>query len=232
MILILSGEHCGNVIPKKYTQYFQKEPEILSSHRGYDIGSFDLFKFLLPLASFSHYNLTSRLLIEVNRSVHHKDLYSEFSKNLSEDEKNELLRNVYHNYRDCLEKQIKTYLDKGEFVLHLSVHSFTPVLNNIRRKCDLGLLFDPSRVIEKQFCTEFKRNLSVENPSLIIRHNYPYLGKADGFTTYLRKQFKKNYAGIELEVNQNFAKNDHIDQKLKTSIFNGLSKTLQHYTTS
>ena len=40
-------------------------------------------------------------------------------------------------------------------------------------------------------------------PDLSIRCNYPYKGNADGFTTYLRKQFsEKKYLGIELEINQ------------------------------
>ena len=32
--------------------------------------------------------------------------------------------------------------------------------------------------------------------------NYPYLGKADGFTTSLRQEFQERYIGIELELNQ------------------------------
>lgn len=48
-----------------------------------------------------------------------------------------------------------------------------------------------------------------------VRFNYPYLGKADGFTTHLRKKFKDNYIGIELEVNQKFAKNNQMDAYLK-----------------
>jgi hypothetical protein len=37
---------------------------------------------------------------------------------------------------------------------------------------------------------------------LRVRRNYPYLGKADGFTTYLRRHFPVDrYAGVEFEVN-------------------------------
>ena len=39
--------------------------------------------------------------------------------------------------------------------------------------------------------------------SLRIRRNYPYLGKTDGFTSFLRKKYSaKFYAGIEIEINQ------------------------------
>ena len=45
--------------------------------------------------------------------------------------------------------------------------------------------------------------VSIADPSLRIRRNYPYLGKADGFVTHLRRRFKsEDYIGIELEMNQ------------------------------
>jgi len=36
-----------------------------------------------------------------------------------------------------------------------------------------------------------------------VRRNYPYTGKSDGFTAYLRRRFPADaYIGIELEINQ------------------------------
>ena len=36
-----------------------------------------------------------------------------------------------------------------------------------------------------------------------MRRNYPYAGKGDGLTSYLRRRFPPGaYVGIELEVNQ------------------------------
>jgi hypothetical protein len=38
---------------------------------------------------------------------------------------------------------------------------------------------------------------------LRVRRNYPYAGKADGLTAYLRRLFPgAAYLGVELEVNQ------------------------------
>ena len=40
-------------------------------------------------------------------------------------------------------------------------------------------------------------------PALKVRRNYPYTGKSDGFTAYLRRRFPPAaYLGIELEINQ------------------------------
>ena len=44
-----------------------------------------------------------------------------------------------------------------------------------------------------------------QQTGLRIRLNYPYLGRADGMTTWLRKQYTQTqYLGIEIELNQAF----------------------------
>jgi hypothetical protein len=57
-----------------------------------------------------------------------------------------------------------------------------------------------------------------------VRFNYPYLGKADGFTTFMRKQFPKNYIGIEIEVNQKFAANNTLKRELKEAIYKAVRR--------
>jgi predicted N-formylglutamate amidohydrolase len=220
MKLVLTCEHGGNIILKDYVSIFKNQQNVLNSHRGYDLGSLDLFNFLKPLSDFSASSETSRLLIELNRSLHHKNLFSEYSKGLSKTEKENLIQSYYLVYRNKVEKEIQSFIEAGELVLHLSVHSFTPVLNEDIRNCDIGLLFDSRRSSEKQFCKSFKADLVKENPKYRVRFNYPYLGKADGFTTYLRKQFPENYMGIELEINQKFSINNKMDEKLKQNLFN------------
>jgi predicted N-formylglutamate amidohydrolase len=82
------------------------------------------------------------------------------------------------------------------------VHSFTPVLAGEVRTCDIGLLYDPRREAEGKFAEAWRKGLAERLPGFRIRKNYPYRGAADGFTTYLRKQFPRSYLGIELELNQ------------------------------
>lgn len=227
MKLILTCEHAFNTIPQEYQGLFINSEEILESHRGYDPGAFDLFNELKDLADFSSFQETGRLLVEVNRSKGHSNLFSEFTKKLSETSKTKLLGQYYFPYRDPVEKQISSLIGKGEKLLHFSVHTFTPSLNDEIRNTDIGLLYDPARSAEKEFCINFKRNLRDQNPGLKIRFNYPYLGKADGFTTYLRKIFPENYIGIELEVNQKFVINNRMRSALKEQVFSALKTSLK-----
>lgn len=226
MKLVLTCEHGGHYIPKKYTGIFEGYEFVYKSHRGYDIGALNVFKTLKPLANFSKFAITNRLLIELNRSLHHRYLFSEISKLIQKKEKQHLINNYYLSYRNTIESQIKNWIFNNNTVLHISVHSFTPVLNTMERHCDIGLLFDTSSKNEKDFCITLKKELKRLNPKLHVRFNYPYLGKADGFTSFLRKQFATHYLGIEIEINQKYAINNRMDNHIKKVLFTALKKSV------
>lgn len=227
MKFLLTCEHGGNDIPEEFLKDFQAANEILNSHRGYDPGALDLFHSLEKLADFSNYSTKSRLLIELNRSPGHPQLFSEFLNHYSKVEKDDIISRYYLPYRTLIEDKIENWISKGEKVIHLSIHSFTPLLAGKIRKADIGLLYDPSRAAEKEFVKELKKDLLQRLPALHIRFNYPYLGTADGFTTYLRKKIGGSYAGIELEVNQKFARQDGMDPMICISIQNALEAILE-----
>ncbi|WBL24096.1 N-formylglutamate amidohydrolase [Zunongwangia sp. HGR-M22] len=225
MKLILSCEHASNVLPQKFAYLKNDQDLVWTTHRAYDPGAFRLFQELLEISDFSFTYKFSRLLIEPNRSLHHPNLFSEYSKSLAKQEKRDLINLYYLTYRNKVEKCISELIKVGEQVVHISVHSFTPILNGIERNTDLGLLYDPSRKAEKKFAQIWKLNLAKEL-DIKIRFNYPYLGKADGFTTYLRRKFPKNYIGIELEVNQKLAKRNTFPKSLMFEIKNSLKASL------
>lgn len=228
MKFVLTCEHAVPDIPELYQQLFAREQAILETHEAYDPGAFDLFIFLEDLANYSKSQIVGRLLVETNRSLRNSKLFSRFSSVLDDPEKKDILNSYYHPYRARVEEKIRTYTDLNEMVLHLSIHSFTPVLNKITRNCDIGLLYDPKRINEKQFCADFKEELLLHIPELKIRFNYPYLGKADGFTTHLRKIFPENYMGIEMEVNQAWVSENVMDSGIKEVIRTGLEKLIQN----
>lgn len=216
---LISCEHGGNNIPAAYTACFIDADKVLESHRGYDPGALQLHQLLSSqLADASFYSTTSRLLVELNRSLQHKNLFSAYTKELAPDKKKEIVAAYYLPYRKQVAQQIYEYVVAGAAVLHLSVHSFTPVLNGEVRNADAGLLYDPGNKAEKDFCLAWKQQLQKYWPEARVRMNYPYRGIADGFTTYLRKQFPLQYAGIEFELNQKFAGQEHIYHKILRSL--------------
>lgn len=83
MKLVITCEHGGNKIPSAYAFAFKEHKDILKSHRGWDLGILDVFDFVKEEANFYKASRISRLLIENNRSLHHKDLFSPYTKILS-----------------------------------------------------------------------------------------------------------------------------------------------------
>lgn len=203
-VVVLSCEHGGNRVPAAYTALFtgRRAQTALASHRGYDPGALQLARALardlrLPL----HSAVTTRLLVELNRSLGHPALFSEFSATLNADERRELIAQHYLPHRHELTQAIA--LHQPATILHIAVHSFTPVLKGVRRRADIGLLYDASRPLERTLCTRWQKIIAEVAPDLRVRRNYPYAGKADGLTTALRQQFPaESYLGIELETNQ------------------------------
>ena len=228
--VVVTCEHGGNRIPEKYRPVFIPYQELLQTHRGYDIGSLPLFRCLAgEEADDSFLAEESRLLVDLNRSLHHPGLFSEITLALPSDQQKELLRQYYHPYRSAVEARIFGYIGEGCMVFHLSVHTFTPFLQGEERQADIGLLFDPARPLEAKLCAQWQARLLHVSPGLVVRMNYPYLGIDDGLTTHLRTKFGPvQYAGVELEVNQKFFLMQENDQQvtvlaaLATSLKNAL----------
>lgn len=201
--ILLTCEHAGYDIPEEYRPLFRDTELILKSHRGWDPGALELAEYLsgkwnAPLISCSF----SRLLIEPNRSEHHHQLYSEFTRFADYEIKKNLLEEYYRPYREKIVDTVrKSKSDSGRLV-HVSVHTFTPILHGKTRDFDIGLLYDPGRLNEKQIAAGWKTGLSKH---FRVRMNQPYKGTSDGLTTALRKDFPdEQYIGIELEVNQKY----------------------------
>ena len=211
LCVVITCEHGGNSIPKQFTGLFRNSRELLESHRGHDPGAIDLAKKLSQgLKAPLYYSRISRLLIDLNRSPHNPNRFSEITRRLGAHEKTVIEKLYYHPYRAEVMSALLKYIGKGGQVLHLSVHTFTPVLHGKVRTADLGFLYDPSRKKETDFCILWQKTIRKLGPWLRTRRNYPYRGTSDGFTAYLRDFFPEDsYLGIELEVNQKFPSGDH-----------------------
>ncbi|MFH5883230.1 N-formylglutamate amidohydrolase [Halalkalibaculum sp. DA3122] len=206
--LIITCEHAGNEVPSGYRSLFEDDPEILKTHRGYDIGALELTRTCARKLKVSPYlHSVTRLLVDLNRSLHSPELFSEFMESLDEKGRQMVLEQYYKPHRNTVEAQIEKMVSKEVQVLHVSVHTFTPILDGSLREVDIGLLFDPSRSSETRFCHIWKRLLERDS-DLNIQFNNPYPGVMDGFSTYLRTKYTDSeYAGLEIEVNQKFPEN-------------------------
>ncbi len=200
---VLTCEHGGHRVPAEWRHLFHGAEDILRSHRGWDRGALCTFRTLAPeIADEAFYSTTTRLLVDLNRSPHHRAVFSEFTRDLPAADRASLLRRHYHPWRRRVADRIRRWRLQGHSVIHISVHSFTPVLDGHVRNADVGLLYDPGRELEKAVCRRWRKWLTRLSPDCRVRLNYPYRGTADGFTKWLRQEHPTGYAGIELELNE------------------------------
>jgi predicted N-formylglutamate amidohydrolase len=204
MQVFVSCEHGGNQVPEKYRHLFAGRQALLNSHRGYDIGILPFAERLAAEFNAPFISATvTRLLVDPNRSLKSRSLFSELTRSLPAGERQEILHLYHQPYWSAAEEIAAGIIATDGQVLHLSIHSFTPILKGTLRNADVGFLYDPKRPAEKRLCRKWQSALAACCPGLRIRRNYPYHGNADALVTALRKRFSaENYLGIELELNQ------------------------------
>lgn len=180
--------------------------------------------FAAPLVS----STTSRLLVDLNRSIGHPQLFSKATRAATALQRTHIVAQHYRPYRGQVERLVSEVVALGHPVTHLSSHSFTPVLDGEIRRADVGLLYDPARRGEVELCARWKAALERLAPGLRVRRNYPYVGKGDGLTTHLRRRFPSDaYVGIELEINQSIVlAGDSRWKALRTTLIDALRAAL------
>ncbi|HEX6995291.1 MAG TPA: N-formylglutamate amidohydrolase [Gammaproteobacteria bacterium] len=206
LAVVVSCEHGGRRVPDEYRALFDgaAAQSALDSHRAFDDGAADVARALAARVGAPLFVAdTTRLVVDLNRSLGHPRLFSELTRGLDEDARARIVERYYRPYRDAVERAVGAAARRGP-VLHVSAHTFTPVLDGVERRADVALLFDPRRAGEARFAAVWRDALRATLPAgTVVRRNYPYRGVSDGFTTWLRKRFAADaYLGLELEVNQ------------------------------
>ena len=226
--LLVTCEHGGNRVPARYRHLFAAHAALLGTHRGYDPGALAFARDLANrLAATCFVSTVSRLLVDLNRSIGHPKLYSEATRDAPPVLRREILDAHYLPYRNAVHAHIADAVARGARVVHISSHSFTPVLDGVVRDADIGLLYDPGRPGEAALCRHWQAALAAALPEFRVRRNYPYTGKSDGLTAYLRRHYGANdYVGIEFEINQKHVRPASQWRGLRPAIIDALRAAL------
>ncbi|MBL7008308.1 MAG: N-formylglutamate amidohydrolase [Planctomycetes bacterium] len=202
--LLLSCEHASRALPRTWRPWFRGWEEALAGHRGADAGARRLARELAE--SFGAPLLEgrwSRLLVDLNRPAEHPGCVGRPLRRLPPAAQRELLESYWTPWHAVLRAELARLLELPGGVLHLSVHSFTPVWKGRPRAVDVGVLDDPARAAERRLSGQFLGELRRRLPGWRIRRNLPYRGWTAGTVSTLRREFPGDgYRGIELEVSQ------------------------------
>src|SRR4051812_22992580 len=128
--MLITCEHGGNRVPAAYRSLFAGKEALLASHRGWDPGALALGRemaaaFQAPLFA----STTTRLLVDLNRSIGNPALHAEFIRDLPVATRREIVERHFRPHHDPIEAWVREAIAGGQRVIHVASHSFAPELD-------------------------------------------------------------------------------------------------------
>ena len=179
-------DHASNRVPHSLKGLGLKKTD-LARHIGWDIGSEDIGRYLSKTLGMTAVIATySRLVVDLNRAPSHDEAVIETSDHteipgntgLSKKAREQRIKEIFWPHHDQITKQVDRLVKKGQPPLLLSIHSFTPEMDNVKRPWHISFLWNQQEKIAKRLISEIRRN----HPEVLIGENEPYTLKSDRFT--------------------------------------------------
>ena len=198
--LLLTCEHAGNRLPTGIGSLSDEERRVVDDHWGWDIGAYGLSMVLaqtlsVPLVSAD----LSRLVCDLNRPLDAPDLHRQdcegvkMSFNIGLDDASLMGRREIHRVFHAFTQERIQEVKPGYLI---SIHSFTPVWNDVPREVEVGILFNRYESTAKRLKTE------LEALGVSAHLNAPYSGFEDGVYSIERHGREANLPYLELEIRQ------------------------------
>jgi predicted N-formylglutamate amidohydrolase len=179
--ILLVADHASNAIPPEYQPWGMDEAD-MARHIAWDIGTAALARALVAQLNCPAVIAPwSRLLIDLNRDPDHPGLIPTESDgsfiprnaNVSDDERAKRLNQFFHPYHNYLAEEIAAQ----QPALIVSLHSFTPTMNDVARPWHVGLLYNKDDRAARLAIDWFR-----QKPDLVVGNNEPYSGRDLNYT--------------------------------------------------
>ena len=147
----------------------------------------------------------SRLIIDLNRQPDGNSTFIKVSDGIaipgnleiSEAEKAQRIRSFFKPYHDAISRLLAAFKARDIVPAFLSIHSCTPVFNDVFRHCHIGVMWDR----DPRIPVPLMRRLE-ENPDLRIGDNEPYSGRDPHDYTVDFHAERTGFANVGIEVRQ------------------------------
>lgn len=174
--ILIVCEHAGCLIPPPLNNLgLDAKLELAKQHIAWDIGAKDVAIGLAEkLGAGLIWQNYSRLVIDCNRPP-----YSPYSipaisdhipipgnEELSQDQVNARINEIFKPYDDLCKREMA----RDDIKLVISLHSFTPIMDQITRPWNISFLYGHGEV----YAQDMAMLLLAEDPSLYIGFNEPY----------------------------------------------------------
>jgi predicted N-formylglutamate amidohydrolase len=153
----------------------------------------------------------SRLIIDLNRQLTHDSAFVKISdgilipgnQSVSDQEREQRISSFFTPYHGEISRQLKLFEARKIVPAFISMHTCTPVFNDVIRHCHIGVMWDKDPRIPVPLMQNLKKN-----PELRVGDNEPYSGRRpDDFTINFHAQ-EAGLAHVGIEVRQDLVSSD------------------------
>jgi len=176
--ILLIADHARRDIPDQYNALGIEDPALLRRHVAWDIGIEDVTKRMAErLGATTIFSTFSRLLVDANRYPDDEGSMPKVSdgvvvpanQDISDDDRQQRLDTYFWPYHNEISRLIKKMQEQHETLYILSMHSFTPVMDDVERPWHVGVLWDQDERIPMPLLDILRKNHSI-----VVGDNEPY----------------------------------------------------------
>jgi predicted N-formylglutamate amidohydrolase len=208
---LIVGDHAGRAVPEKLNA-LGIAPDIYDLHVAWDIGSSmvaatvaDRLDAIAVLANYS------RLVVDPNRRLDDPTAFAEVSDGivipgnlgLTDEQRAQRTKEIYRPYHDAIAQHLAVARARGQAPALISIHSCTPVLDNVARPWHFGVMWNRDARIAQPLIARLR---SV--PGLCIGDNQPYSGRHPQSFTLNHHAEAAGLPHVGIEVRQDLASDD------------------------
>jgi len=176
---LLICDHASSRIPTSLGD-LGLDPKARGGHLAVDIGAGAITERLAATlgvtAVLAQY---SRLVVDCNRQITDPGAFLEFgdgvpvpgNRDLQQADKDRRADTFYWPYHTAVGQQVQRLRDAGPLPAFIAVHSFTPVMNDVARPWQMGVLWDTDTRLRDLFFDAFTA------AGYVVGDNEPYSGR-------------------------------------------------------
>jgi predicted N-formylglutamate amidohydrolase len=211
--LLFTVDHASRFIPEKYNNLGLTDSSVLHRHIAWDIGIEDVTRRLADkLSATAIYARFSRLLIDANRYPEDMAITPAVSdgilvpanKKISSDEKNHRIATYFRPYHEMIELILNQKIKAHRSPLLISMHSFTPIMNDFERPWHIGVLWDRDERIARPML-----EILHKNNALVVGDNEPYSARDPLGYTMSAHGMDRGVPNVAIEIRQDLIDTHH-----------------------
>lgn len=211
--VFLIADHASRNIPDEYNSLDIEDVSLLRRHVAWDIGIEDVTRRMCERMDATGIFATfSRLFIDANRYPDDPSSTPYVSdgvtvpanKDISAAERKQRVDNYFTPYHDRVSEILDLKCKLPETPMVISMHSFTPIMNDYERPWHVGVLWDQDGRIALPMLEVLR-----ENPTLVVGDNEPYTAREPLGYTMNEHGTKKDIPHVVVEIRQDLIDTHH-----------------------